>query len=220
MKPTPSRSTLRAAVTGGSDAFVTKLNPTGTALDYSSYLGGSIEEIGYGIAVDVAGDAYVAGRTGSADFPTTASAFQPASGGGGNAFVVKVGLLASTPLCSVTVNEGGWITASNGDMATFNGVVMTDAQNNLSGHESYKDHGPVQPIDVDSIELLATTCSDDRTTATIFGRATVDGTGDHVFRIDMVDGSQSGTNDRYGISLDNGYMSGLQPLGGGNIVIH
>jgi hypothetical protein len=36
----------------------------------------------------------------------------------------------------------------------------------------------------------------------------------------MVDGSQSGTNDRYGISLDNGYMSGLQPLGGGNIVIH
>jgi len=216
----PTVNAFQTAIAGGSDAFVTKLNPTGTALDYSSYLGGSIEEIGYGIAVDVAGDAYVAGRTGSADFPTTASAFQPASGGGGNAFVVKVGLLASTPLCSVTVNEGGWITASNGDMATFNGVVMTDAQNNLSGHESYKDHGPVQPIDVDSIELLATTCSDDRTTATIFGRATVDGTGDHVFRIDMVDGSQSWTNDRYGISLDNGYMSGLQPLGGGNIVIH
>jgi len=36
----------------------------------------------------------------------------------------------------------------------------------------------------------------------------------------MLDAAQSGADDRYGISLDNGYNSGLQPLGGGNIVIH
>src|SRR5207302_10394882 len=50
------------------DAFVTKLNPTGTALVYSTYLGGSGTEIGSGIAVDAAGAAYVTGTTHSADF--------------------------------------------------------------------------------------------------------------------------------------------------------
>jgi len=38
--------------------------------------------------------------------------------------------------------------------------------------------------------------------------------------IDLVDAGMSGANDEYGISLDNGYMSGLQPLGGGNVVVH
>jgi len=216
----PTVSAFQTANAGGFDAFVAKLNPLGAALDYSSYLGGNLEDLGFGIAVDVSGNAYVTGRTASADFPITVGAVQPAYAGGLDAFVAKVGLLASTPLCSVTVNEGGWITAANGDMATFNGVVMTDAQNNVSGHESYHDHGPAQAMTVDSTTILATTCSDDRTTASIFGRATIDGSGDHVFRIDMVDGSQSGTDDRYGISLDNGYMSGLQPVSGGNIVIH
>jgi beta-propeller repeat-containing protein len=216
----PTLSAFQTAKAGSFDAFVTKLNAAGAALDYSSYLGGSAEEFGNGIAVDVTGNAYVTGLTGSSDFPTTVAAFQPVSGGNSDAFVAKVGLLGSTPLCTVNVNEGGWITAANGDMATFNGIVMTDAQNNLSGHEKYMDHGPVQAMDVDSIEILATTCSDDRTTASIFGRATIDGSGDHLFRIDMVDRSQSGGDDRYGISLDNGYNSGLQPLGGGNIVIH
>jgi hypothetical protein len=54
----------------GSDAFVTKLNPTGSALIYSTYLGGSADEEGYSIAVDASGSAYVTGRTVSGDFPT------------------------------------------------------------------------------------------------------------------------------------------------------
>ena len=215
----PTASAFQTAKAAGFDAFVMKLKPSGNALEYSSYLGASGDEFGFGIAVDASGNAYITGRTSSIDFPTT-FAFQPTPSGSDNAFVAKVGLLASTALCTVTLNEGGWITAANGDMATFNGVVMTDAQGNLSGHESYKDHGPIQAMDVDSTTLLAVTCSDDRTTASIFGQATIDGSGDHLFRIDMVDGSQSGADDKYGISLDNGYMSGLQPLGGGNIVIH
>ncbi len=55
------------------DAFVTKLNPTGTAAVYSTYLGGKRSDIGFGIAVDSSGNAYVAGQTESPDFPTTAS---------------------------------------------------------------------------------------------------------------------------------------------------
>jgi len=75
---------------GGLDAFVTKLNPTGSALIYSTRLGGSQFEEGRGIAVDTFGNAYVTGATGSTNFPTTPGAFQTSSGGGGDAFVTKL----------------------------------------------------------------------------------------------------------------------------------
>jgi photosystem II stability/assembly factor-like uncharacterized protein len=72
------------------DVFVTKLNPTGTALVYSTYLGGSSSELGYGIAVDSAGNAYVTGYTFSADFPHTAGAYQQSKVGDNDAFVAKL----------------------------------------------------------------------------------------------------------------------------------
>ena len=59
-------------------AFVTKLNASGTALVYSTYLGGSASDQGVGIALDAAGNAYVTGNTSSLDFPTTVNAFQTA----------------------------------------------------------------------------------------------------------------------------------------------
>jgi hypothetical protein len=49
---------------------VAKLNPTGSALVYSTYLGGSGDDFGYGIAVDSSGNAYVTGETFSHNFPT------------------------------------------------------------------------------------------------------------------------------------------------------
>src|SRR5207247_7975893 len=61
------QSTLRNAL----NAFVTKLNASGSALVYSSYLGGSGGDIGNGIAVDSTGNAYVVGTTNSTDFPTS-----------------------------------------------------------------------------------------------------------------------------------------------------
>lgn len=67
---------------GGADAFVTQLNPAGSALIYSTYLGGSGEESGLGIALDNFGNAFVTGYTSSPGFPTTAGAFQTAHGGG------------------------------------------------------------------------------------------------------------------------------------------
>ncbi|MCW3095458.1 MAG: hypothetical protein JWL77_1076 [Chthonomonadaceae bacterium] len=79
--------------TFGPNAFVTKLNTTGTALLYSTYIGGSTGDIGYAIAVDHAGDAYITGRTASTDFPTTPGAFQIASRtptGGYSGFVTKL----------------------------------------------------------------------------------------------------------------------------------
>jgi hypothetical protein len=52
------------------DAFVTKFSPSGNSLVYSTYLGGNGYEIGYGIAVDGSGNAYITGKTYSTDFPT------------------------------------------------------------------------------------------------------------------------------------------------------
>ena len=64
------------------DAFVAKLNPTGSALIYSTFLGGKDDEEGTGIAVDSSGNAYVVGATLSTNFPT-ANAYQSTFGGAG-----------------------------------------------------------------------------------------------------------------------------------------
>ncbi|QHW33770.1 hypothetical protein GZH47_25205 [Paenibacillus rhizovicinus] len=81
--------------------FVTKFNPTGTALVYSTFLGGNTFSGGSGIAVDDSGCAYLVGATDSADFPVTSGAFQTTFGGSGDAFVTKFnpdgsGLIYST----------------------------------------------------------------------------------------------------------------------------
>jgi hypothetical protein len=74
----------------GSDAFVTKIDSSGSALVYSTYLGGKSNDIGFGIAVDAAGAAYLAGYTTSSDFPVTAGVPQNKLAGIGNAFVAKL----------------------------------------------------------------------------------------------------------------------------------
>ncbi|MCC3371656.1 SBBP repeat-containing protein [Cohnella sp. REN36] len=81
---------FQITLAGSFDAFVTKLNEGGTALVYSTYLGGSGSDAGNGIAIDGSGNAYVAGATSSTDFPVTPGAFQPAFGGVSDAFVTKL----------------------------------------------------------------------------------------------------------------------------------
>jgi hypothetical protein len=79
---------LRGVNSGGIDAFIAQLNPTGTAFTYSAYLGGAAEDIGYGVAVDAVDNAYFVGRTSSSNFPLQSS---PTLLPGGRAgFVVKM----------------------------------------------------------------------------------------------------------------------------------
>src|SRR6266851_2331272 len=83
----PTMNAFQAAFKGAQSAFVTQLNATGSALVFSTYLGGSgSESSGFGrgnnIVVDSGGNAYVTGTTTSGDFPTTANAFQATPGGG------------------------------------------------------------------------------------------------------------------------------------------
>ncbi|HUS10580.1 MAG TPA: SBBP repeat-containing protein, partial [Pyrinomonadaceae bacterium] len=72
------------------DAFITKLSPAGNALVYSTYLGGSLYDDGYGIAVDSLGNAYVTGYTQSANFPTAAALYPNQSFNSADAFVTKL----------------------------------------------------------------------------------------------------------------------------------
>ncbi len=98
------------------DAFVTKLNPAGTALVYSTYLGGSQADGATGISVDSSGNAYVTGITGSTDFPTTAGAFQTtASASKSHAFAAKLNSTGSALVYSTylagSLNDGSTISA-------------------------------------------------------------------------------------------------------------
>jgi hypothetical protein len=74
---------------GANDAFVTKLNASGSALSYSTFLGGADSDEGQGIAVR-GGRAYVTGGTSSADYPTTAGAFDTTFNGASDTFVTKL----------------------------------------------------------------------------------------------------------------------------------
>jgi len=85
---------------GSDDAFVAQINASGSALLYSTYLGGSGVDYGKGIAVDASGDAYVIGQTSSTNFPTTTGVFSTTFSGGSSsseAFVAKFGSLSSSP---------------------------------------------------------------------------------------------------------------------------
>lgn len=87
----PFQATNLAGGLAPEDGFVTKLNPEGNALVYSTYLGGSSgSDAPLGIAIDSAGSAYVTGVTASTDYPTTAGSFQSALRGRENAFVTKL----------------------------------------------------------------------------------------------------------------------------------
>lgn len=86
----------RALGNGATNAFVTKLNASGTGVVYSTYLGaGSETDYASGIAVDAAGSAYITGTTTGATFPTSTTAYQKGVTGGG-AFVSKLGPAGNT----------------------------------------------------------------------------------------------------------------------------
>jgi hypothetical protein len=97
---------------GPNDAFVTKLNSSGNGLIYSTFLGGSGDDIGNSIAIDPTGNVYVIGQTSSANFSTTLNAYQSSLSGTQDAFLAKLNPSGSALLFSSylggSVNEQGF----------------------------------------------------------------------------------------------------------------
>jgi hypothetical protein len=116
----------------GPDAFVTKLNATGSIIVYSTYLGANGHDIGAGIAVDSRGTAYVTGLTQSTDFPTTTGVFSKTLSGIEDVFVTMVnatgtGLTASTYLGGQQEDTGSGIAVDRKGNAYV--VGTTDSSN-------------------------------------------------------------------------------------------
>lgn len=100
------------------DGYLTELNPTGSGLIYSTYLGGADDDAAIAVALDQVGDAYVTGWTGSANFPVTPTASQPALNPGStfcdgcfpeDAFIVKfpLGVTQTLSISSISPTSGG-----------------------------------------------------------------------------------------------------------------
>src|SRR4029077_5319068 len=120
---------------GSNDAFVTELSADGSGLVYSTFAGGGSDDIGYGIAVDPAGEAYVAGTTSSSDFPTTNGAYQRGYNGSADMFVLAYSangqnLMFSTFLGSHGVEDG-------------NGIALDSSNNIYLAGDTNSDQYPV-----------------------------------------------------------------------------
>ncbi len=129
------------------DAFVTKLNPTGTALVYSTFLGGSDFDEATGIAVDAAGHAFVTGHTFSMDFPTTSGSLQPVDPALPNfaddSFVTKLSVNGSSLVYS-TYLGGGNCSGGSEYARRYSVVVDSSGDAYLTGNTTCFDF-PVTP---------------------------------------------------------------------------
>ena len=121
----PTVAAYQSSNKGGSDAFVAELNPTGAALTFSTYLGGSGNDYAYGLALDSAQtpNIYVTGGTSSADFPTTNGAYQTVLNGPSDAFVTKLNSSGSSLAYSTYLGGSGV------DQANAIAVIPTGSTN-------------------------------------------------------------------------------------------
>jgi hypothetical protein len=141
----PTKNALQPALSGPGDAFVVQFSADGSALRYSTYLGGSGGDEGSGIAVNLRGQAYVTGGTNSADFPIV-NALQlvlgDSSGDFGDAFAVQFATDGMTLRYS-TYLGGSSGDGGNGIAVDPRGQVYVVGSTNSS---DFPTHNALQPI--------------------------------------------------------------------------
>jgi hypothetical protein len=126
--PTSGSSSI---LRGNSDIFITRLNPSGNAIEYSTFIGGQGNEEGTGLAVDAGGNAYVTGTTTSVDFPATAGSFHTTLSGTSDAFVAKLrpdgsGFVYSTFLGGANADEGYGLAIDSNNNVCVTGLTDSD----------------------------------------------------------------------------------------------
>ena len=115
---------VRGAGLGSQDVFVAKLNPTGTAVIYATYIGGTGQESASAMTLDSTGSVYLTGQVGSTNFPTTQNAAQPQLAGGSgitDAFALRLNAAGSALLYS---------TFLGGPLSDTGNAIALDAQGN------------------------------------------------------------------------------------------
>ena len=141
----PVLNSFQATLAGGLDVFVAEINPvavTGTQLLYSTYLGGTGDDIGFGIAVDSALSTYVTGSTTSTDFPVAGSGvFQATNGGGRDAFLAKLGAIGTNGVNvgTVPLNYFTYLGGSSDDVGL--GVVVDNSGQAVGGSQGARITG-------------------------------------------------------------------------------
>lgn len=126
----PSTLYLSSMTSGGTEGFVTKINPAGSALLYSTFLGGSfntqnffnVVAQGNGIAVDTSGNAYVTGTTTATGFLVTPNSYQPLNRGQNDAFITK---LTMSHIISGVVLDGASAPVSGAEIVLSDGTTLT-----------------------------------------------------------------------------------------------
>ncbi len=139
----PTANAIKNTGSGFSDVFISKLSSGGTKFEFSTYLGGQLTDQGYGIALDNAGNVYVAGLTSSPNFPVV-NAFQsqlngPSAGLSNDAFVAKFDGAGTKILYS---------TFLGGRQSEQANAIAVDAAGNayLTGQTSSSDFPTVNPL--------------------------------------------------------------------------
>jgi len=215
----PTTSAEQNTSGGDGDAFVTKFNSTGTALVYSTYLGGNGSDIGNAIAVDSSGNVYVVGSTTSTNFPTTSGAFQPNYGDNGDAFLAKLDAAGSALV---------YCTYLGGTSADIAQAVAVDSSGNayVTGSTQSHDFPTVNPLQIgnDGCSTVSgsVSCSSDVFVAKVNPSGTdlvystyLGGSGGDSGRAIAIDGSGNVYVSGYTSSSDFPTQNALQSSNGG-----
>lgn len=159
----PTANALQSTFGGGTnDAFVTKLNAAGTAFIYSTYLGGGGSDAGNDIAVDPAGNTYVAGGTASTNFPT-ANPLQAALSGTGDTFVTKLNPSGTALVYSTYLGGSGSERANAIALDSSDNVYVTG----ITDSTNFTTLNPLQAANGGSFDGFVYKLSDQPTPTTV-----------------------------------------------------
>ena len=121
---------------GAKDVFFVKLNTGGSGLLYSTYLGGTNDDLGIGIALDSTQSAYISGYTCSTNFPTTTGAVQTTYAGSCDAFIAKIGE-AVTPASTPGKVTGGGSIQPDGTISPATLLIQTGTNASIGDRATF-----------------------------------------------------------------------------------
>ena len=139
----PTQNAFQAQLKGNRDAFLVKMSLWDDDLIFSTFVGGSGEDFGWGVATDAGGSPYLAGTTNSPDLPTTTGSLQPDQQGNWDAFMAKFDAQGRAILYAT------YLGGSGNDMAGYDGgVIALDHEGNtlLVGRTNSEDFPALSPL--------------------------------------------------------------------------